>query len=270
MIIWDLTNTSLEIKQTPFYVKLNSKIHEIHNNHFLTFSEIDVLIMEDPDFLPATQMLESTQVLGGDNDITDPADVKFGVLEIGEDHYDITGGETKIGRDPLCKIWIKNPSLSRVHAVIEADQEGVTIHDNKSSNGTKKGGMNMKPQVRYNLENGDTLKFGDLLATFKTVSSDAKEESDVESNASDTLLDDDFDDENIPPNFVPETPVQSKPQIPKVRPSLSDLSFIPESQSSPLPTSSMANLKNQFKVPESPMSDLNESSFIAASQQPAG
>ena len=226
--------------------------------------------MEDPDFLPATQMLESTQVLGGDNDVTDPADVKFGVLEIGEDHYDITGGETKIGRDPLCKIWIKNPSLSRVHAVIEADQDGVTIHDNKSSNGTKKGGMNMKPQVRYNLENGDKLKFGDLLATFKTVSSDAKDESDVESNASDTLLDDDFDDENIPPNFVPETPVPSKPQTTKIRPSLSDLSFIPESQSSPLPTSSMANLKNQFKVPESPMSDLNESSFIAASQQPEG
>ena len=226
--------------------------------------------MEDPDFLPATQMLESTQVLGGDNDDADPGDVKFGVLEIGEDQYDICGGETKIGRDPLCKIWVKNPSLSRVHAVIEADQDGVTIHDNKSSNGTKKGGMNMKPQVRYALEDGDRIKLGDLLATFKAVSRDAKNDNDVESNASDTLLDDDFDEENVPPNFVPETPVLSKPLINKGRPSLSDLSFIPESQSSPLPTSSMANLKNQFKVPESPMSDLNESSFIAASQQPGG
>ena len=225
--------------------------------------------MEDPDFLPATQMLESTQVLGGENDVTDPGDVKFGVLEIGDDQYDITGGETKIGRDPLCKIWIKNPSLSRVHAVIEADQDGVTIHDNKSSNGSKKSGMTLKPQVRYNLENGDKLKLGDLLATFKTVFQDAKDESDVESNASDTLLED-FDDENIPPNFVPETPVPSKQLIPKSRPSLSDLSFIPESQSSPLPTSSVANLKNHFKVPGSPMSDLNESSFIAASQQPEG
>merc|ERR1719312_1436143 len=129
--------------------------------------------------------------------------------------------------------------------------------------------MSLKPHVRYNLENGDHLKLGDLLVNFKTVSTDAKDDSDVESNASDTLLEDDFDDENIPPNFVPETPVLSKPQITKGRPSLSDLSFIPESQSSPLPTSSMANLKNQFKVPESPMSDLNESSFIAASQQPA-
>ena len=226
--------------------------------------------MEDPDFLPATQMMESTQVLGGDSDVTDPGDVKFGVLEIGEDHYDITGGETKIGRDPLCKIWIKNPSLSRVHAVIEADQDGVTIHDNKSSNGTKKGGMSLKPHVRYNLESEDKLKLGDLLVTFRSVTTDAKDESDVESNASGTLLEDDFDDENIPPNFVPETPVLSKPQIIKGRPSLSDLSFIPESQSSPLPTSSMANLKNQFKVPDSPMSDLNESSFIAASQQPTG
>ena len=225
--------------------------------------------MEDSDYLPATQMLESTQVLSGDQDVTDSADVKFGVLKIGDTSYDITGGETKIGRDPLCKIWIKNPSLSRIHAVIDADQDGVTIHDNKSSNGTKKGGMSMKAQVRYNLDNGDKIKIGNIFATFEAVSNEAKDESDVESNASDTLLDD-FDGENVPPNFVPETPVLTKPPISKGRPSLGDLSFIPETQSSPLPTSSVANRMHLFKVPESPCSDLNDSSFIAASQQPTG
>ena len=81
----------------------------------------------------------------------------------------------------------------------------------------------------------------------------------MDSNASETLLDD-FDDENVPPNFVPETPVVGKQFVIKGRPSLSDLSFVPDSQSSPLPTSAVAIMKNQsqFKIPDSPCSDLNE------------
>ena len=228
--------------------------------------------MEDLDYLPATQMLESTQVLGEDGvgDDVEDKDVIIGHLEINGDKHSLIRGETKIGRDPLCNISIKNPSLSRVHAIIEADSDGVTIHDNKSSNGTKKGSMQLKPHVRYNLENGDNIKLGDIVAVFHSKKNDEDEkESDVDSNASETLLDD-FDDENVPPNFVPETPVVGKQFAIKGRPSLSDLSFVPDSQSSPLPTSAVAIMKNQslFKIPDSPCSDLNESSFIAASQQP--
>ena len=69
--------------------------------------------------------------------------------------------------------------MSRVHAVIEADHDGVTIHDNKSSNGTKKGSLTLKPHIRYNLENGDTIKLGDLVAVFELINRASNEESDV-------------------------------------------------------------------------------------------
>ena len=224
--------------------------------------------MEDIDYLPATQMLESTQVLGRDEEDAGSGSVHYGFLDVGGTKHALVEGDNRIGRDPVCQIRISNPSLSRIHAVIEADQDGVTVHDNKSSNGSKKKGMVLKPHVRYNLEHGDTLKLGDIVVTFDNAKNENNEEEDAESTGSGTLLDD-FDDENIPPNFVPDTPVAAHNNHPvsKGRPSLTDLSFIPESQSSPLPTS-VAALKNPFKIPDSPSSDLNDSSFIASSQQP--
>ena len=100
-----------------------------------------------------------------------------------------------------------------------------------------------------------------------------EEEDDVSSNASETLLKDlDEDVENVPPNFVPETPQTVKPTpTSRGKPSLPDISFLPESQSSPLPSSVSAFLKpSPFQVPESPSSDLNDSSFIIlSSQQPS-
>ena len=102
---------------------------------------------------------------------------------------------------------------------------------------------------------------------------DQAEEDDLSSNASETLLRDldDLEDdaENVPPNFVPETPQTVKPTNPlRGKPSLPDQSFLPESQSSPLPSSISAILQpSLFQVPESPSSDLNDSSFIGSSQQ---
>ena len=102
-----------------------------------------------------------------------------------------------------------------------------------------------------------------------------EEDDDVSSNASETLLKDLEEDvenvENVPPNFVPETPQTAKPTpASRGKPSLADQSFLPESQSSPLPSSISAKLKpSLFQVPESPSSDLNDSSFIIVSSQQA-
>jgi len=46
----------------------------------------------------------------------------------------------------------------------------------------------------------------------------------------------------------------------------SDLTFLPESQSSPLPGSSIRSVCGSFKVPDSPSSGLDTSSFLAPSQ----
>ena len=77
--------------------------------------------MEDVDYLPATQMLDSTPGLAEDEN-ENVSDVVIGQLVVGEDEYQILRGETKVGRDPLCAVYINSPTLSRVHAVIEADQ----------------------------------------------------------------------------------------------------------------------------------------------------
>ena len=108
------------------------------------------------DEFPATQMLESTQVLeatqilGGDEG-EDAGVVVVGRLEVGVTKHQIVLGDNTVGRDPKCSVYISNPSLSREHAVLEADRMGCTVHDAKSSNGTKKGGIRLKPHIRYDV-----------------------------------------------------------------------------------------------------------------------
>merc|ERR1719264_1451136 len=81
---------------------------------------------------------------------------------------------------------------------------------------------------------------------------------------SDNLLED--EEENRPPNFIPETPVVARTVAPKAKSyPATDLSFVPESQSSPLPGSVLRHLDN--RVAESPASGLDDSSFLAPSQQ---
>ena len=62
--------------------------------------------MEDLDYLPATQMMDSTQVLGEDrvgND-DESQDVSIGHLGINGDKHSLIRVGTKIGRDPSCNI----------------------------------------------------------------------------------------------------------------------------------------------------------------------
>ena len=95
-------------------------------------------------------MLDATQILGGD-DVEDSGPVVVGRLEVGLTKYQVVVGDNRIGRDPRCEVFISNPSLSRTHAVIEADRDGCTLHDVKSSNGTRKGGAKLRPNIRYSL-----------------------------------------------------------------------------------------------------------------------
>ena len=53
--------------------------------------------------------------------------------------------------------------------MIEVDKENgeVSLYDNKSKNCTWKDGKKLKPEVRYNLTDGETLKFGNASAIFQ-------------------------------------------------------------------------------------------------------
>ena len=48
--------------------------------------------------------------------------------------------------------------------VIEADEDGATIHDTQSANGTKMKGKKLKPNVRHQLEHKCSLLFGNVEA----------------------------------------------------------------------------------------------------------
>ena len=124
------------------------------------------------------------------------------------------------------------------------------------------------------MESGEQLVFGDVAAVYIAgVESEDADDCDTDSNVSDSLFEkedniDSDNEENKPPNFVPDTPVAMKaPLKPLTRPSLGDMSFVPESQSSPLPTS-VLKLQGAFKIPDSPVTDLDDSSFLLPSQQP--
>ena len=53
--------------------------------------------------------------------------------------------------------------VSRRHAVIESSSQGVVVVDKGSTNGTLLNNYRLPPDLPYPLQNGDELKFGQLL-----------------------------------------------------------------------------------------------------------
>ena len=111
---------------------------------------------------------------------SDSEDRVFGTLLIGDERHKIMKGAQKIGRDPRCEIFINSLTVSRVHAVIDAEEDGITVQDEGSSNGTKKDQMSLKPGGRYILTNGEQLTLGNVVAKFSVEDQDQEEGEDEE------------------------------------------------------------------------------------------
>ena len=77
--------------------------------------------------------------------------------------YTFTEGEVLIGRSPDCQIVLKDFGISRTHAKLTADEEGVRIADLKSKNGTQVNGV---PVVEAHLKDGDRILLGKFQITF--------------------------------------------------------------------------------------------------------
>src|SRR6267142_1609773 len=77
--------------------------------------------------------------------------------------YTFTEGEVLIGRSPDCQIVLKDFGISRTHAKLTADEEGVRIADLKSKNGTQVNGV---PVVEAPLKDGDKILLGKFLLVF--------------------------------------------------------------------------------------------------------
>jgi adenylate cyclase len=77
--------------------------------------------------------------------------------------YTFTTGEVVIGRSPDCQIVLKDFGISRTHAKISVDEDGVGIVDLKSKNGTQVNGV---PIVEAPLKDGDRILLGKFQLTF--------------------------------------------------------------------------------------------------------
>jgi len=77
--------------------------------------------------------------------------------------YTFNAGEVTIGRSPECQIVLKDFGISRTHARITVDEDGVRIADLKSKNGTQVNGV---PVVEAPLKDGDKILLGKFQLTF--------------------------------------------------------------------------------------------------------
>ena len=132
--------------------------------------------------------MDSTQLLEPDQPPLEDCGKKvLGILLVGNERHNITRGLLRIGRDPQCEIYVNNPTVSKIHATIDADYDGILVQDERSSNGTKKGQISLKSGARYSLMNGEELVMGNVVAKFEL---DDQAMDDTSSNASETFLGD--------------------------------------------------------------------------------
>ncbi|KAM3847400.1 mediator of DNA damage checkpoint protein 1 isoform 2-T2 [Vipera latastei] len=122
--------------------------------------------------------MEQTQLLewDGEGDSTDGSDAAgetpkpVGRLHLLSSKYGpekdfwIYPGENTIGRLESCHVYLPANSVSKTHAVIEvpSSRGPHLLYDRGSLNRTRRQRAALIPQVRYSLQDGDTLVFGDV------------------------------------------------------------------------------------------------------------
>src|SRR5262249_42123447 len=110
--------------------------------------------------------------------------------------YNFTSGEVLIGRAPECQIVLKDFGISRQHARIFVDDDGLRIIDLKSKNGTQVNGVQV---MEAPLRDGDKI----LLGKFQLVLSKAIESKVVLDEA-----------KPLSEEAGPSTPTRGKPSTP--------------------------------------------------------
>jgi FHA domain/zinc-ribbon domain len=78
-------------------------------------------------------------------------------------HFVPQGDRTTIGRSPDCDIFLDDVTVSRQHAVLNRSNDGFTIEDQGSLNGTF---VNRRRIERADLADGDELQIGKYRLTF--------------------------------------------------------------------------------------------------------
>ena len=90
-------------------------------------------------------------------------------------------GENVVGRDPASEVCLDDPSVSRRHARMVIDADGVRLEDLGSKNGTTVRGEPVREPTR--LAAGDRLVFGSVVAVYRTSASGMSTETRSRSDA---------------------------------------------------------------------------------------
>ncbi|HEY6542475.1 MAG TPA: FHA domain-containing protein, partial [Ktedonobacteraceae bacterium] len=89
---------------------------------------------------------------------------------IGSDgRIELGSGEITIGRELSNTIVVDDPRASRRHAIVRSQDQGHTIIDVGSANGTLINGQRLQINVPYILKNRDTVRIGNTTFTFELV-----------------------------------------------------------------------------------------------------
>jgi pSer/pThr/pTyr-binding forkhead associated (FHA) protein len=84
---------------------------------------------------------------------------------IGEvQRYPLKNGENVVGR-LNAEVFLSDPSVSRKHAVVTVSEQGVTVRDEGSSNGTKVSGESAEPGIETPAPAGAEIRFGNVALT---------------------------------------------------------------------------------------------------------
>ena len=94
-------------------------------------------------------------------------------IEWGSHRFPLRRGEHVIGRDPDVAIRIDASTVSRRHARILVDGDGVTLEDFGSKNGTFHGDARITSPVA--IADGDRIRIGSQLLTFRARAGDSTE-----------------------------------------------------------------------------------------------
>jgi DNA-binding winged helix-turn-helix (wHTH) protein len=93
----------------------------------------------------------------------------------------LRAGDNIIGRTHEAAVWVDDASVSRHHALIRVSDDGATLEDHDSRNGTFRGGQRIEGAVP--LRDGDEFVVGGVLLTFRAFRRDGLDDGGSRSTA---------------------------------------------------------------------------------------
>jgi pSer/pThr/pTyr-binding forkhead associated (FHA) protein len=106
----------------------------------------------------ATQMLNTDDAQPAEPNAADEPSATQ--LKIGEEVFALNMGDNSIGRRTENDIILEDPYASGAHAVVSVDENGVTLTDLGSTNGTFVNGARLAPNDTMTITANDTIVFG--------------------------------------------------------------------------------------------------------------